>query len=121
MIDRFVIVRSRDQGVVCGVLRAIAGRAVELEDARQIHGWSDGANTLFEMSVSGCGTARISQPVAEILILDVCGIIPCTPEAETNLRQSRWNVSYDASKSPPSARKSSGSSRPTQSRNAATS
>jgi hypothetical protein len=100
MIGRFVIVRSRDQGVVCGVLRAISGRAVELDGARQIHGWSDGANTLFEMALRGCGTARISEPVAEILILDVCGVIPCTPVAERNLKQSRWNRSFDASASP---------------------
>lgn len=101
MLGKFVIVRSRDQGVVCGVLRAIQGRAVEIDDARQIHGWSGGVNTLFEMSLRGCDTARISEPIAEILILDVCGIIPCTPEAERNLRQSRWNTPYDPSASPP--------------------
>ena len=106
MIGKFVIVRSRDQGVVCGTLRAVAGRAVELDDARQIHGWSDGARTLFEMSLTGCGTARISEPIAEILILDACGIIPCTPEAEKNLRQSRWNKSFDPSASSPRPKRS---------------
>lgn len=100
MIGKFVIVRSRDQGVVCGVLRTLAGRAVELDDARQIHSWSDGANTLFEMSLRGVGQARISEPIPEILILDVCGVIPCSPEAEENLRQSRWNTPFDASASP---------------------
>lgn len=98
MIGQFVIVRSRDQGVVCGVLRAYAGRAVELDNARQIHSWSDGANTLFEMSLEGCGRARISKPVAEITILDACGIIPCTPVAEENLRQSRWDAAYKPEK-----------------------
>ena len=106
MLGKFVIVRSRDQGVVCGVLRAIAGRAVELDDARQIHSWSDGANTLFEMSLSGCGQARISEPIPEILILDVCGVIPCSPKAERNLRQSRWDKSFDASVSSRAPRKS---------------
>lgn len=91
MIGQFVIVRSRDQGVVCGVLRVEVDAVVELSDARQIHSWADGARTLFEMSLYGCGTARISEPVERIRVREWCGIIPCTPEAEANLRQSRWN------------------------------
>lgn len=98
MIGKFCIFRSRDQGVVTGYLRCMAGRNAEVEQARQVHYWT-GANTLFEMSLSGCGSARISEPVAEILILDVCGVIPCTPEAEKNLTQSRWNEDYNSSAS----------------------
>lgn len=107
-IDRFVICRSREQGVVCGYLMEIAGRAAVLNDARQIHWWS-GANTLFELSITGCDQARISQPVREFLMTEVCGVIPCESEAESNLRQSRWNKSYDASKSPPPRPKMQGS------------
>jgi len=108
VIGRFVIVRSRDQGVVCGTLRAAAGTCVELTDARQVHWWGDGANTLFEMSLRGCGQARISEPVAEILILNACGVIPCEPAAVENLTQSRWNESYKASASRPRAAKQRG-------------
>jgi hypothetical protein len=101
MLGKFVIVRSRDQGVVCGILESLAlggAQAVAtLRDARQIHGWADGANTLFEASLAGLGNARISEPVDEIIIIGVCGVLPCTAEAEKNLRQSRWNTSYASS------------------------
>lgn len=97
MLGKFCIVRSRDQGVVCGVVEACAGRCVHLTDARQVHGWADGARTLFEAALRGFGTARISEPVAEMWVLDACGVLPCTPEAEANLRASRWNQPYDGS------------------------
>lgn len=102
--DRFCIVRSRDQGVVCGIVRAVSGRTVELSDARQIYLWrttgeSKTLYTLFEVSLYGAGNARISQPIEEFTMMDVCGIYPCTPEAETDLKQSRWDAAYDSSKS----------------------
>ena len=104
-LGRFVMCRSRDQGVVCGYLKALVPQpgglfAAELTEARQVHWWS-GCNTLFEMSLRGPTEARISEPVADMLMGGVCGVIPCEPEAEENLRQSRWNESF----------KSSGSSR----------
>jgi len=116
--DRFCIVRSRDQGVVCGIVRAVAGRTVELSDARQIHYWSTAADgktlyTLFEVSLYGAGVARISQPIEEFTMMDACGIYPCTPEAEEDLSQSRWNASFVRSESPPRAKKQRGSSQPT--------
>lgn len=122
--DRFCIVRSRDQGVVCGVVNATAGRAVEVADARQIHGWSGDLSgrliyTLFEMALYGAPNARISEPVEEILILDACGIIPCTPEAEENLRQSRWDADYDPSASRRSGTTRTDSPRPTRSKKTA--
>lgn len=98
MIGEFVITRSHDQGVVTGFLRSISGRACELDEARQVHYW-EGANTLFEMSLRGCESARISEPSAyTFLHLDVCGVIRCTPEATENLRQSRWNKPYTPAK-----------------------
>ena len=101
---RFCIVRSRNQGVVCGVVQAVSGRCVELTDARQIHNWSgdlDGRhiNTLFEMATFGAPTARISEPVPFILMTEACGVIPCTEDAEANLRQSRWGAPYKPSAS----------------------
>lgn len=90
MIDKFVIVRCRDAGVHCGTLVSYGGRAVELSDARRIHFWR-GANTLNEMSVDGCAKeSRISKPVASIILLDACEIIPCTVKAQENLQNSRW-------------------------------
>ena len=61
----------------------------------------------------GCGTARISEPVEEALILEVCGVLPCEPEAESNLRQSRWGESYKPSALPPRRHKTSAAPPPT--------
>ena len=105
MIGSFVICRSRDQGVVCGVLRscvpAPGGAVCVVDEARQIHGWSDGANTLFEASLKGLGSARISEEIPTILMFNVCGVLPCSPTAEKNLRQSRWNKPAASSTSRP--------------------
>lgn len=90
MIGRFVIIRCRDAGVHCGTLVAVAGRTVELSDARRIHFWR-GANTLNEMAIGGCAKqSRISEPVESILLLEACEVIPCTEKAAKNLRDSRW-------------------------------
>lgn len=99
MIGEFVIVRSRDQGVMVGELIAVSGTAVELNKPRQLYGWQDGANTLCEVSVNGVGFASISEPSAgRVLILNACGVYQCTKKAKANLSQSRWNQPYDPSK-----------------------
>lgn len=92
MVGRFVIVRTARAGVHCGVLRQLHGQGVELMDARRVWRWR-GANSLHELSLRGAAKefTRISEPVAEIVLLDALEIIPCTDEAEKNLRQSRWS------------------------------
>ena len=94
MIGRFVVVRTRNAGVHCGVLRQCpTGQCttVELTAARRIWRWR-GANSLHELSLRGASKdwTRISEPVGEIFLPEVIEVIPCTPEAEANLRQSRW-------------------------------
>jgi hypothetical protein len=103
MVGEFVICRSREQGVVTGYLRVVTMSAsglasVELEEARQVHWWGDGANTLFEMSLRGCGNARISEPVDRVMVFGVCGILPCTESAKENLSESRWNKPFSGSR-----------------------
>ena len=91
MIGKFVIVRCRDAGVHCGILKSVHGRQVELTDARRIWRWS-GANTLNEVSLRGSsGDTRIAEPVDDICLLEACEVIPCTKEGEKNLRRSRWS------------------------------
>jgi hypothetical protein len=97
MIGEYVIVRSRDQGVVCGVLRVLTPQpgglaCAELTEASQIHNWQGDTNTLFEAALRGFGVARISEPVPRVMVFGVCGVLPCTPEAEANLREHRWNA-----------------------------
>lgn len=106
VIGRYVIVRSREQGVVCGVLKTLTPQpgglaCAELAEASQIHNWQGGVNTLFEASLRGFGVACISEPVAEFMIFGVCGVLPCEPEAEANLRQHRWDAAPESSASHP--------------------
>ena len=94
MLDTYCVVRCRDAGVWAGVVRQVNGRAVLLGEANRVWNWRGGVNTLSEASLRGLGTARIAETVARVLLLDACEIIPCTPEAEANLRQSRWDQAY---------------------------
>ena len=106
LLGKFVICRSRDQGVVCGYLRSLVPQpgglaCAELDECRQIHGWGLGsANTLFEAAIHGFLTeARISQPLDGFVIFGVCGVYPCSEQAIANLSQSRWNEQYTPSNS----------------------
>lgn len=95
MIGKFVLVRTKNAGVHCGVLmQCSTGQCtvVELSQARRIWRWR-GANSLHEMSIRGVSKdwSRISEPVDVIFIPEVIEVIPCTSEAEANLRQSRWS------------------------------
>lgn len=94
MIGKFVVIRTRSAGVHCGILRQChTGQCtvVELSQARRIWRWR-GANSLHELALRGASQewTRISESVEAIFISEVIEVIPCTPEAETNLRQSRW-------------------------------
>ena len=112
-IGKYVIVRSRDQGVVCGVLETLTPQpgglaCAELREASQIHNWRGGALTLFEASIRGFGVASISEPVERVMVLGVCGVLPCTAEAEANLREWRTAKSAGSSGSPRPAAKRRG-------------
>lgn len=91
MIGNFVIVRTFSAGVHTGFLVSMDGRQVELREARRIWRWS-GANTLNEVSLRGCNNSytRISEAVERIILTEAIEVICCTPEAENNLRGSRW-------------------------------
>lgn len=82
----YVIVRSRDQGCLCGEYRGHSGREVTLSKARQIWNWSGERLTLIDVSVAP-GECRLSREAAgEVILLEACGIIPTTPEVEQFLR-----------------------------------
>lgn len=85
-VGQFVIVRSRDQGCVCGEYQSHVGREVTLCNARQIYSWSDNRLTLFDFAVVP-GTCRLSRVLpGEVVMLEACGIIPTTPDVEKALR-----------------------------------
>lgn len=91
MIGEFVLVRTFSAGVHCGKLEESNGTAVLLSDARRVWRWR-GANSLHEMSLSGCSKeyTRISEPVARIMLTQAVEVIPCTKKATENLSTSRW-------------------------------
>lgn len=87
-LGQYVIVRSRDQGCVCGEYQSHIGREVTLANARQIFRWSGKRLTLFDVATIP-GELRISETVAEAVLLEACGIIPVTPEVEQHLRKAK--------------------------------
>ena len=89
MIGKFVIVRTYSAGVHTGYLREVAGTTVILTEARRIWSWSN-AFTLNEAANRGVGeSSRISEAVPEIYLSQAIEVIPCSQEAETNLKRSR--------------------------------
>ena len=106
MDDQFVIVRSRDQGVVCGYLVALNPQpgglaAAELREARQLHQWTQENKyyTLFEVANEGPDEARISAPIegGNFTVFGVCGVYPCTERAIVRLTEARWNARASSS------------------------
>lgn len=112
MIGEYVIVRTRESGVTCGVLKTLTPQpgglaCAVLAEASRIHYWKD-ANTLMEVSLRGPGIARISEPVSQIMIFGVCEVLLCEKKAEKNLRNHRWNKPHESSDSHRQATKQPG-------------
>lgn len=85
--DDYVIVRSRDQGVMCGYLVKINGRQVELTQCRQLWAWRGQALCLPDIQRYGIrGTARMSAVGPSVILLEACGVLRCTEEAAQSLR-----------------------------------
>jgi hypothetical protein len=79
----YCIVRSRDQGVICGYVDKpmdIIGRAVTVNSARQIWAW-DSSFVLMDLAENGPHDAsKMKMSVAltaQFRMLEACGIYPC--------------------------------------------
>lgn len=86
----YVVVRSREQGVMCGYLVGYAGRTVRLKRARQIWRY-DSSFVLVDLAEKGVRNAEkckfSSEATAgETIMLEACGIIPCTAKGGESLR-----------------------------------
>ena len=87
--DDYVVVRSRDQGVVTGYLVSFdpAGRHVELRNARQLWRWSGGL-TLFEVAQHGPkeGSRLSCESDKTFLVMGACGLYRCSEKAKKAIR-----------------------------------
>ncbi len=91
LINQFMIFRTRDAGVHCGIVLAVSqdGKTVNVKDCRRIWRWEK-AFSLNEMANHGCGEAsRISESVPFNQLSDVIEKILCTDKARKNLERSR--------------------------------
>jgi hypothetical protein len=84
----YVIVRSREQGVMCGYLEDVQGCAVILSQARQIWRY-DSTFVLPDVAEHGMRnpdkaqlSVAMSQPMT---MLEACGILTCTAKAANQL------------------------------------
>ena len=95
LIGKYVIVRCRDAGVHCGVLKSAMGRECVLTEARRLWYWKPANNAAFLNGVANEGvasTSKVGEPVEMIALTENCEIIVCTPHAEKSLRAAKVNV-----------------------------
>ncbi len=83
----YVIVRSRNQGVMSGYLDNYAGQVVTLNCARQLWQWRS-KFVVADLAETGPGdgckfSAAMSQPM---VMLEACGIHYCTAQAGEAIR-----------------------------------
>lgn len=86
--NRYYIIRADRAGVFAGNIVSREGSEVTLTNCRRLWRW-EGANTLSDIALKGVAKPRdckFTAPVAEITVLGVIEIIPCTAEAEENIK-----------------------------------
>jgi hypothetical protein len=84
----YCIVRSREQGVMCGYVESINGRTVKLHKARQI--WKyDSTFVLVDIAEHGMRNpdkAMLSVALSQhIIMLEACAVMVCTSKAAKQL------------------------------------
>lgn len=88
MIGKYCVIRGRDSGVFAGTVKEIDGNRVLAADVRRIWYW-DGAASISQLAVDGTvapENCKFTVTVAELLILDVIEVIPCTDKAEQSIK-----------------------------------
>lgn len=86
---RYAIVRSRDQGVMSGYVKAIDGRAVTLLKARQLWRWDSKflLPELAEFGIRKVENCKFSCATSEpVVMLEACGVIYCTATGGASIR-----------------------------------
>ena len=89
LIGKKVIIRSNMSGVHFGTLREWEGTAVRLADSRRLYKWNTGGTGVSLSEVAICGISQkesqITMTLPDIVVMDVCEIIPCHGMAITTI------------------------------------
>lgn len=89
-IGKKVLVRAYEAGVYFGTLVEKNGNEVTLQNVRNIWRW-EGASCLSQIANDGIKGGKVSPVVSEMVILNVCQIIPLSQNAIANLEgQKVW-------------------------------
>jgi hypothetical protein len=85
----YCIVRSREQGVMCGYVESVQGRTVKLIQARQM--WRYDSRFVLpdiaEFGVRNAEACKFSAPMSQTAtMLEACGILTCTAVGGQSLR-----------------------------------
>lgn len=92
---KYCILRGDRSGVFAGVVEKVSedGRLVKVINCRRLWYW-DGACSTFELAKSGVrypDNCKFTVTIDEITLTDVIEIIPCSKEAEENIKGvSEW-------------------------------
>ena len=86
--EKYVVVRSNMAGVFCGTLKNKNGTEVVLANARKIYRWQ-GAYTVEDIAAKGLNAeaSQITVSVKEMIIDDVCQVLPTTNTAQKILTE----------------------------------
>lgn len=85
---RYAIVRSKDQGVMCGFIKEIVGKQVVLLQARQMFRWDSDfvLPDIAEKGVRNSAKCKFSCEMSQDMIfLEACGVLYCTEKAAKEL------------------------------------
>jgi len=89
-IGKYVIVRTRNEGINCGVIKALDNTGIILAEARRLyyHKPKDIKVSWYEgVSQSGLSSdSKISTPVEEKVIVECYSVTLCTKEAIQSLK-----------------------------------
>ena len=86
--EKYYIVRSKEAGVFFGKIKEKDGDEVTMTDAKCLWYWS-GAASLNQMAIEGVknpNDCKFTMSVDDLVIFGVCEILPCTTEAEENIK-----------------------------------
>lgn len=91
MNEKYYIVRADRAGVFFGNIKERNGSEVTMTNVRRLWCW-DGAASLSQLAVEGTkapGNCKFTITVPEMTILGVIEVIPCSAEAERNIKAVR--------------------------------